>query len=208
MIEIGIDVGGTFTDVVLLDRVAGRLEVAKTASTPKDQSIGILTGLERLGVDPGTIQRFAHGSTVATNTVLERKGAKVALLTTAGFRDLLEIGRTNRSKVYDMKLAKPAPLVARPLRFEVRQRRFVNGEPAIALNEDDVRTAVEACAAEGVEAIAICFLHSYLDGADEERAAAIARETAPAIHVTTSSDVVREDKEYERFSTANVLSYS
>ncbi|CAG0972903.1 partial N-methylhydantoinase A, partial [Gammaproteobacteria bacterium] len=207
MIEIGIDVGGTFTDVVLLDRVAGRLEVAKTASTPKDQSIGILTGLERLGVDPGTIQRFAHGSTVATNTVLERKGARVALLTTAGFRDLLEIGRTNRSKVYDMKLAKPAPLVARPLRFEVRQRRFVNGEPAIALNEDDVRTAVEACAAEGVEAIAICFLHSYLDGADEERAAAIARETAPAIHVTTSSDVVREYKEYERFSTAALNAY-
>lgn len=207
MIEIGIDVGGTFTDLVLLDRTAGRLEVAKTASTPRDQSIGILNGLARLAVDPGKIRRFAHGSTVATNTVLERKGAKVALLTTAGFRDLLEIGRTNRSKVYDMKLAKPAPLVARPLRFEVRQRRFVNGDPSVPLDEDDVRAAIEACASEGVEAIAICFLHSYLDGADEERAAAIVRERAPSIHVTTSADVVREYKEYERFSTAALNAY-
>ncbi|MCE7877614.1 MAG: hydantoinase/oxoprolinase family protein [Betaproteobacteria bacterium PRO3] len=207
MIEIGIDVGGTFTDLVLLDRAAGRLEVAKTASTPRDQSIGILSGLARLAVDPARIRRFAHGSTVATNTVLERKGAKVALLTTAGFRDLLEIGRTNRSKVYDMKLAKPAPLVARPLRFEVRQRRFVNGEPSVPLDEGDVRAAVEACAAEGVEAIAICFLHSYLDAADEERAAAVVRERAPSIHVTTSADVVREYKEYERFSTAALNAY-
>ncbi|MFO1283231.1 MAG: hydantoinase/oxoprolinase family protein [Burkholderiales bacterium] len=207
MIEIGIDVGGTFTDVVLLDREAGRLEVAKTASTPKDQSIGIANGLARLGVDAATIRRFAHGSTVATNTVLERKGARVALLTTAGFRDLLEIGRTNRSKVYDMKLAKPAPLVARPLRFEVRQRRYVNGEPAIALDERDVIAAIDACAAEGVEAIAVCYLHSYLDSADEERTAALVRERAPAIHVTASSDVVREYKEYERFSTAALNAY-
>ena len=162
MIEIGIDVGGTFTDVVLLDRDAGRLEVAKTASTPKDQSIGILHGLARLGVDPANIKRFTHGTTVATNTVLERKGAKVALLTTAGFQDLLEIGRTNRSRVYDMKLVKPAPLVSRPLRFEIRQRTYVNGEPSVILNEGDVRTAVAACAAAGVQAIAVCYLHSFL----------------------------------------------
>ena len=207
MIEIGIDVGGTFTDVVLLDRAAGRLEVAKTASTPRDQSVGILNGLARLGVDAATIRRFAHGSTVATNTVLERKGARVALLTTAGFRDLLEIGRTNRSKVYDMKLVKPAPLVARPLRFEVRQRRYVNGESAIALDERDIASAVEACLARGVEAIAVCYLHSYLDSGDEERTAEIVRERAPSIHVTASADVVREYKEYERFSTAALNAY-
>ena len=118
MIEIGIDVGGTFTDVVLLDRAAGRLEVAKTASTPKDQSIGILNGLARLAVDPGTIHRFAHGSTVATNTVLERKGARVALLTTAGFRDLLEIGRQTRPHMYDMQIDHAPPLVGREHRLE------------------------------------------------------------------------------------------
>ncbi|MCC7039209.1 MAG: hydantoinase/oxoprolinase family protein [Burkholderiales bacterium] len=207
MIEIGIDVGGTFTDVVLLDREAGRVEVAKTASTPKDQSIGIVNGLSRLAIDAGKIDRFAHGSTVATNTVLERKGASVALLTTAGFRDLLEIGRTNRTKVYDIKLAKPAPLVARPLRFEIRQRRFVNGEAPVALHEDDVRAAALACVAAGVEAVAICFLHSYLDGADEQRAAEIVREVAPSLHVTTSADVVREYKEYERFSTTALNAY-
>ena len=207
MIEIGIDVGGTFTDVVMLDRAAGRLEVAKTASTPKDQSIGILTGLGRLGVDPATIGRFTHGTTVATNTTLERKGARVALLTTAGFRDLIEIGRTNRSKVYDMKLAKPAPLVPRTLRFDVRQRTYVKGQTAIPLEADDVKRAVAACEAAGVEVIAVCYLHSYFDSGDEERTVEMVKKLSPSMFVTHSADVVREYKEYERFSTTALNAY-
>lgn len=207
MIEIGIDVGGTFTDVVMLDRAAGRLEVAKTASTPKDQSIGILNGLKRLGVDAASIGRFTHGTTVATNTTLERKGARVALLTTAGFRDLIEIGRTNRSKVYDMKLLKPAPLMPRTLRFEVTQRTYVNGRPNVPLNADDVRKAVAACEAQGVEVIAVCYLHSYIDSTDEEKTAEMIRALAPGMFVTYSAEVVREYKEYERFSTTALNAY-
>ena len=207
MIEIGIDVGGTFTDVVMIDRAAGRLHVAKTASTPQDQSIGILAGLKRLGVDPHTIDRFTHGTTVATNTVLERKGARVAMLTTAGFRDLLEIGRTNRTKVYDMKLMKPAPLVPRGLRFEVAQRTHVHSLPATPPSAADIDAALERCRAEGVEAIAVCYLHSYADPSDEEATVAAIRASAPDIHVTASSDVVREYKEYERFSTATLNAY-
>jgi len=207
MIEIGIDVGGTFTDVVMLDRAAGRLEVAKTASTPKDQSIGILNGLKRLGVDAASIGRFTHGTTVATNTTLERKGARVALLTTAGFKDLIEIGRTNRSKVYDMKLMKPAPLMPRTLRFEVRQRTYVNGRPSLPLDAEDVRKAVAACEAEGVEVIAVCYLHSYADSADEERTVEMVRALAPGMFVTHSADVVREYKEFERFSTTALNAY-
>lgn len=207
MIEIGIDVGGTFTDVVLLDREKNVLHVTKTASTPEDQSKGILTGMARLGVDPATIARFTHGTTVATNTVLERKGAKVAMLTTKGFKDLLEIGRTNRTKVYDMKLVKPPALVPRSLRYEVEQRDFIGKLDSVPLSRADIDSAVEACKREGVEAIAVCYLHSYRDSGDEEATLRRIEELAPEILATGSANVVREYKEYERFSTATLNAY-
>jgi len=211
MIEIGIDVGGTFTDLVMLNRAEGLLHVTKTASTPEDQSRGILKGLERVGVDPAQIARFTHGTTVATNTVLERKGARVAMLTTAGFRDLVQIGRTNRTRVYDMKLAKPDPLVPRSLCFEVRQRSFAAGQPDVPpdvpLNDADIAAAARDCAAAGVEAIAVCYLHSYAKPADEAATVARLRALLPGVHVTSSAEVVREYKEYERFSTAALNAY-
>lgn len=207
MIEIGIDVGGTFTDIVLIDRDVGRIEVAKTASTPEDQSIGILNAMERIGVDASTVQRFTHGTTVATNTALERKGARVGMLTTRGFEDLVEIGRTNRSKVYDLRLVKPAALVESKLRFGITERAYCNGDAPVPPSRDDIVAAFEACKEAGVEALAVCYLHSYLDDVAELETAKILRELDPDLHISTSAEVVREYKEYERFSTALLNAY-
>ncbi len=143
MLTVGIDVGGTFTDVVVVDETSGGVRSTKTPSTPSNQADGVLAGLRDLGIDLGSVRRIVHGMTVATNAVLERNGAKVAVLTTRGFRDVLEIGRTQRMTftMFDPYFVRPRPLIERPLRFEVDERIIADGTVRTPLDEHGVLTA-------------------------------------------------------------------
>ena len=167
--RLGVDVGGTFTDVLLHDSERQRVWLAKTPSTPEDQSVGVIEGIQlaaaRAEIELGQLDAILHGTTVATNAVLERKGAKIGLITTEGFRDVLEIGRQNRHHVYSVMLEPEAPafLVPGALRREVPERVAASGEVLVPLDEDAVRREADLLASEGVQAIAICFLFSFLN---------------------------------------------
>ena len=206
---VGVDVGGTFTDLVLFDPDRGALEVCKVPSTPADQSRGVVEGLERMLPDLSRLDRLIHGTTVATNTLLEGTGAGVALITTAGFRDVLEIGRTRRMlpSVYDTTFVRPPPLVPRPLRFEVAERIDHDGAVLASLDEAAIEAIVRRLAGAGVEALAVCFLHAYANPDHERRALDAIRRTAPGIAPTASHQVVPEFREYERFSTTVINAY-
>jgi N-methylhydantoinase A len=203
-VRVGIDVGGTFTDLVAVD--GDRLVTAKVPSTPEDQAQGVAAVLARAGIDPGALEALAHGTTVATNALLERRGARVALITTEGFRDVIEIGRQNRPSLYDLTLDRPPPLVPRELRFTVRERTGPQGvvEP---LDEASLAAAVAALAAAGAEAVAICLLFSYLHPEHEERVGAAVAEALPGLHVSLSSRVLPEFREYERTTTTVANAY-
>lgn len=203
----GIDVGGTFTDGVLLDE-QGRLEIAKVASTPADLAAGFLEALMELarcsGVAPHDIAYLVHGSTVATNAIVERKIGRVGLLTTAGFRDVLEIGTQQRGRLYDLDAPKPEPLVPRKLRLEVRERIGAEGQVITPLEAADVENAAETFRMLDVEAVAVCFLFSFANPVHEEEAARLLGEKLPAVPVTLSSRVAPEFREYLRTSTTVV----
>ena len=207
MLWLGVDVGGTFTDLVLFDVTAGTLKVLKTPSTPHNQADGILTGIARLGVESGKLARVAHGTTVATNTALEGDGARLAVLLTAGHKDVLVVGRGNRMAMYNIKARPPRPLVPRSQCIEVRERLRVDGSVLTALDEAQVRTIAERLAADAVEAVAICFLHAYANPAHERRAAALVANRLPKATVTSSAEVLPEFREYERFSTTALNAY-
>lgn len=201
--EIGIDTGGTFTDVVC--RLADdRICIAKVPSTRADPSQamlhGVATMLERTGMLPGGLRRVVHGTTVATNAIIERTGAKLGLITTAGFRDVLEIGRQMRRQLYELELQPQTPVFLAPryLRREVRERLSATGEVLTPLDEDDVLAAAAALAAEGVQAIAIVFLFSYLNADHEQRARDLIRVHHPDLAVSISSEVDPAAREYER----------
>jgi len=203
-VRIGVDVGGTFTDLVVL--ADGELHFAKVPSTPDDQSTGVMSALAAAGVDSRQVAAFAHGTTVATNALLERRGGRTALLTTEGFRDVLEIARQSRPSLYDLRMARPAPLVPRDLRFTVRERIGPEGviEP---LDEQSLVEAVEAIGCADVDAVAVCFLFSFLDGTHERRAGEVLRSMLPQVQVSLSSEVLPEFREYERFSTTTADAY-
>ena len=207
--ELAIDIGGTFTDLVLLNRATNRQDVAKVLTSYPDPSQAVLEGAEALlaEVDPGAVGRVIHGTTLVTNTLIERKGAQVGLLSTAGFRDALEIGREGRYDIYDLQLELPEPLVERRLRLEVPERMNVRGEVFIPLDEDAVRAACELLRFEGVEAVAICFLHAYANPAHEQQALEIAREVMPAAAISVSHQVAPEMREYDRTSTTVANAY-
>lgn len=196
----GVDVGGTFTDSIVVDD-NGHLTVAKTLTTPADVSIGTMASLKELTTEGDHLESIVHGTTLVTNTLIERRGAPVGLLTTAGFRDTLAIRRTRRETLYDLNWKKPPSLVPRRLRREVRGRIDRNGETITPLDENDVRDACELFVQEGIEDIAICFLFSFRNDAHEQRAAAIVRELLPTARLSLSSEVVPEIREYERAST-------
>src|SRR5581483_3117064 len=202
--RIGVDVGGTFTDLVAV--VNGELRVAKVPSTTSDQSVGVLSALDGVGVDGGDVAVFAHGTTVATNALLERRGARTALLTTDGFRDVLEIARQARPSLYDLTISPPAPLVPRELRFTVRERVDPDGEQ-VPLDEAGLADAIEALRAADVDAVAVCFLFSFLDPSHERQAASALRAALPRVRVSSSSEVLPEFREYERFSTTTADAY-
>jgi N-methylhydantoinase A len=206
-VRIASDIGGTFTDLVYHDERDGELGLAKASSTPDDFARGVLETVEKARLEPDDTSFFVHGSTVVINALTERTGARTGLITTAGFRDVLEIGRANRSDIYNFAFRKPEPFIPRSLRLEVPERVDYKGEVLRPLDEEAVRQAVRRLTTEGVEAIAICFLHSYANPAHERRAAAIAREEAPALAVTASCEVTREWREYERTNTAVLNAY-
>jgi N-methylhydantoinase A len=200
-----VDVGGTFTDLCIFDERSGDVDVFKTPSTPADQSVGIAAGLTALlaqaGVQPGQLGYLGHGSTVATNAMLEGKLARTGLITTDGFRDLLEIRRQKRPSLYDLFFDKPEPIVPRHLRLEVPERVSAEGEIVTPLDEEAARAAVKTLVETGVEAIAICFLYSFVNPGHERRVAEIAREIAPNLPIWASHEVLPEFREFERLST-------
>ena len=208
---IGVDVGGTFTDFHALNTADGRVELHKTPSTPDDPSRAILDGLaalmEAAGIKSGEIGRLAHGTTVATNTLIQRKGASVAVITTEGFKDLLEIGRQIRPKMYDMKADHPPPLAPRHLRFEVNERIGGKGQEIRPLTEDAINAVVDAVAGAETDACAVCLLFSFLAPDHERRIGAALRERLPNIGISLSSEVQPEFREYERFSTTLLNAY-
>lgn len=203
--DIGFDVGGTFTDFVLQNRATRRVHSFKLPSTPHDPSLAIEEGLSRLlalhGADAAGVVRLGHGTTVATNLIIERKGARTGLLTTRGFRDALEIGRQTRPHLYDHRVTRPPPLVPRADRIEVAERVGADGTVIVPLDEAGVEKAARRFAAVGVEAVAVCFLHSYRFPSHERRARAILERALPGVYVSLSSDVLPEFREYERLST-------
>jgi len=209
--RLGIDVGGTFTDLALVDAETGRFVVEKVPSVPGDPSEGILNGIVRIlaeaGVSPGQVSYLAHGTTVSTNTLLQRKGARTGLITTRGFRDLLEIARQRRPSLYDLHVPKPAHLIPRSLRTEVTERVVADGRVPIPLDLEEVERALETLAAEKVEALAICFLYSYLHPDHERRVLERARQLLPRAFCSASHEVLPEFREYERLSTTVTNAY-
>jgi N-methylhydantoinase A len=203
---VGIDVGGTFTDVVVYDDERRSWSLGKVPSTPADPTGGVLQGLAGLGVEGGTTARIVHGMTIGTNAILERKGAEVWVLTSTGFRDCLEIQRTNRSTLYDIKTLKPPSLVPRQHVLELAERLRFDGTAIRPLDEADVRAAVSAIDPTA-GAVAVCFLHSYVNPEHERAAAAVIARARPELHVSLSSEVLPELREYERFSTTVLNAY-
>ena len=207
---LGCDVGGTFTDIVVTG--AGRVHTLKVSSTPDDYSRAILQGVrqvqEEFGIDPGAIAAVVHATTVATNTILEHKGAKTALVTTEGFRDVLEMRRLRIPVMYDLQYDKPPPLVARRDRHEVAERLDARGQVRRPLDEAQAREIARRLAEQGVESVAVSFLHAYVDGRHERRMVQILREHLPAsVYISASSQILPEIREYERTSTAVVNAY-
>lgn len=206
---LAIDIGGTFTDLVLLDCRTGRQAVAKRPTTYPDPSDAVLTGIDALpgSVDAGGVQRVIHGTTLVTNTLIERKGARTGLITTAGFRDALEIGREGRYDIYDLRLELPEPLVERRLRFGALERMNVRGEILEPLDGASIREACGMFLDEGVETVAICFLHAYANPEHERRAAGMVRDAMPGVPVSVSHQVSPELREYDRTSTTVANAY-
>jgi N-methylhydantoinase A len=206
---MAVDIGGTFTDIVL-DRGAERItrKVLTTAQRPEE---GVLDGARLVLADANLhfsdIDVFIHGTTLATNAIIERRGARTALIATDGFRDVLDIANESRYDQYDLSIEKPQPLVPRSLRFTVPERVDVNGKVRLALDEAAVAARVSALLDAGIEAVAICFMHSYANPAHEERTAAILKKAMPGLSITLSSEVCPEIREYERTSTAVANAY-
>jgi N-methylhydantoinase A len=214
MVRIGVDVGGTYTDLVATDE-NGRTVFAKSPSTPADQSLGVMAGLDelarRLNVSRAdmlaTTDRLVHGTTVATNALLERKGAKVALITTEGHRDVIEMREGLKPDRYDLRLPPPAPLVPRERRFGVRERLKASGEVLIPLDAKSLDDAIAGIRQSGATSVAVCFLHSYLNPVHELAAVERLKQALPDISISRSSDVLPQIKEYERVSTTIVNAY-
>ncbi|MDO8877685.1 MAG: hydantoinase/oxoprolinase family protein [Pseudolabrys sp.] len=205
---IGIDTGGTFTDLTLADLSTGAYWFHKTPTTPDDASRGILQGMREIldlaGAKPEAVKFVCHGTTLATNAVLEGKWAYTGMITTAGFRDILELARQRRPSFFNLDVEKPTPPAVRAARREVTERVDNVGEVLTPLDEAGVRAAVGELQRLGCDAVAICFLHSYANPAHEQRAAEIVREAWPDVYLCTSSDVLAEFREYERFATTTV----
>ncbi|MBI3078543.1 MAG: hydantoinase/oxoprolinase family protein [Deltaproteobacteria bacterium] len=211
MYRVGIDIGGTFTDLIMVDEATGERFISKVLTTPKDPSVGAMQGLRELlearGIQGADVTHVIHGTTLVANSLIERKGAKTGLVTTRGFRDILEMGREKRYDIYDLFLEMPEPLVPRPLRMEVTERLLADGTLRTPLDEREAHEAAETLAAEGVESVAVSFLHSYRNPAHERRMREILEEVAPHLFISLSVEVIPELREYERLSTTASNAY-
>ncbi|MDQ8728269.1 hydantoinase/oxoprolinase family protein [Bradyrhizobium sp. LHD-71] len=213
--RVGVDSGGTFTDVCLFDEEEGRMEVWKVSSTPDDPSRGIAQGVEEGmrrvapgAVQPGaTVTYFGHGTTVATNALIQHRGVRTGLVTTDGFRDLLEIGRQKRPDLYDMQADKPPTLVPRDLRIEVPERVRHDGKIDLPLDEKRMRAAAKALKAAGVEAVTVSFLYGFIRPEHEMRAVEILREEMPGVFISAGHEIAPEFREFERLSTVVLNAY-
>lgn len=209
--RIGVDSGGTFTDVCLFDDVTGTVAVWKVSSTPDDPSRGIAAGvaegLERVGALAADVGYFGHGTTVATNALIQHRGAKTGLIVTDGFRDLLEIGRQKRPDLYDIQVDKPVVLVSRDLRLEVPERIRHDGSVEVPLDTDAVRAAVRFLRDADVQAVAVCFLYGFVSEAHEAVVVRLLQQEFPSAFVSVSHFVAPEFREFERLSTTVVNAY-
>jgi N-methylhydantoinase A len=196
---VGVDIGGTFTDLV--GCVGGAIITAKTSTVPSDPTKGFANSLEIAGCDMPALDEVLHGSTIAINTVLEKKGARTALITTRGFRDVYAIGRGNRSEAFNLFFHRPKPLIPRNMTYELNERMNYEGEILTPLDEAEVVALAETIRRDGTQAVAICFLHSYANPQHEARVAELLRAADPELFVTTSHEILREYREYERTST-------
>ena len=206
-LRVAVDIGGTFTDLVIFDETTGQTYEAKASTTPADFSRGVFDAISAGKVSPEAIVQLVHGTTVVINAITQRSGVKTALVTTAGFRDALAIGRGNRPDMYNLRFHKPEPFVPRSLRFEVPERVSANGEVLQAFITTDLDPIIAACRKQKVEAIAICFLHSYAHPEHEQQAASYLRKLLPGLAVSASSDITKEWREYERTSTVVLNAY-
>lgn len=211
MVRLATDVGGTFTDLIAFDEATGRISIAKTLTTLDDQSVGVLDAIEiaraQEDLDPALVDFFVHGGTTVINAITERKGVKTALVTTKGFRDVLEIGRGNRPDLYNLRARTPAPYIPRRFRFEVSERLNANGDVILPLDEADVLAIADDCKAANIEAIAIVFLHSYANCQHEDHCKALLELYLPGVAISTSNQISRQWREYERTNTAVLNAY-
>lgn len=205
--HVAVDVGGTFTDVSILDADTGRHRFAKVETVPSDPAAGVLAGLRKAAVKPADMAYFIHGTTLGINALLTRTGAEVAIVTTRGFRDVYELGRTDRDPMYDFKYRKPPSLVPRRRVYEVEERLNFRGQVLAEFNWHEARAVARRIRESGVEAVAVCFLHSYANQTHEKAMRAVLEEICPGVSITLSSDLSREYREYERTSTAVVNAY-
>ncbi|MDD9955929.1 MAG: hydantoinase/oxoprolinase family protein [Anaerolineaceae bacterium] len=205
--RVSVDVGGTFTDVIVLDEDSGDIQLDKVATTPANPAEGVLEGFDKVGAQTGDIEYFVHGTTLGINAMLTRSGAKVAFVTTRGFRDIYVLGRTDREPMYDFKYKKPKSLVPRSLCFEVTGRLNYKGQVLIPFDADQAREVAQRIVDQGVESVAVCFLHSYANPAHELAFEKVFQEVAPQISVTLSHRLSRVYREYERSSTTVIDAY-
>ena len=206
--RIGVDIGGTFTDVAMVDDATGRIGIAKVVTTPRDLTEGVIEairqGLRSHQVDPAEVRVLAHATTIVTNALLEKKGAKAGFVTTRGFRDVLELRRSSRADLYDLFQDAPAVLVPRRWRFEVTERIDAQGQVVIPLDEGEVDDLIEAIRAAGLETVAVSLLFSFLNDTHERRLGERLRRELPGVVVYLSSEVLPEIREFERASTTAV----
>jgi N-methylhydantoinase A len=207
VVFLAVDIGGTFTDLIAYDDGTGRFYQSKSLTTPRNHVDGIIDCINKTDLDPGKVNHLIHGSTTAINTLIERKGAKVGLIVTKGTRDVYAIGRGNRPEAYNLFFHRPQPLVPRHLTVEVDERLLASGEVRDKLDVASVKAACAVLAKEDVEAIAVCFLHSYANPEHEQQAGALVEAALPKAYVSLSHDILREYREYERISTTVVNAY-
>jgi N-methylhydantoinase A len=212
MLRVGVDIGGTFTDLALHDGSGNRLAIHKQLTTPDDPSRAVIEGVERLaamnGITAGDLGDIVHGTTLVTNSVIERRGARTGMLGTAGFSDIMDMGLERRYDLFDLRITYAQPLVPRKLRVEVPERVRSDGSIETPLDEGAVREAAGKFKNLGVEAIAVCFLHAYANPAHEAAAAEILRAELPGVFIATSADVSPSMREFERWTTVCVNAFT
>src|SRR5690242_11733014 len=206
-LRLAADIGGTFTDIAVFDDTTGRLSFGKVLTTPHRLVEGINAGVEKAGTDYAATGLFLHGSTIAINTILERTGARTALLITRGFRDIYEIGRVNRPDSYNLYFTKHQPLITRLHRHEIDERVLAGGEVLKPLDESEIAAVAEQLRRQAIESVAILFLHSYRNPTHELRAKQILQDLLPGVFITASHELSQEYREFERSSTVAANAY-